>query len=78
MNTKRYYPRYAGKDGFEDRYEVVDSTAREAVSARMPYHQANTEADARNEGRDIAEHLQANGLGAWGAYLPVSGAAPNG
>lgn len=46
----RYYARYAGKEGFEERYHVIDSSVNEAVSPKMAYHQANDEAEARNKG----------------------------
>lgn len=50
MSTPRYYPRYHGKDGFEERYVVIDSSTGEEVSNPLPYHLANDQCAARNEG----------------------------
>ena len=47
---KRYYPRFDGKEGLEERYVVVDATTREPASGRLLYHEANNQAHARNEG----------------------------
>lgn len=50
MTARRYYARFAGREGFEERYEVFDGSINEPVSAKLPYHEANDQADARNRG----------------------------
>lgn len=50
MSTPRYYPRYHSKEGFEERYVVVDSRTGDELSPPKPYHEANDEAGARNDG----------------------------
>jgi hypothetical protein len=47
---KRFIARYSGKDGFEERYEVIDTHSGESVSDPLPYHQANDQSEARNTG----------------------------
>ena len=59
--TPRYYARYAGKEGFEERYHVIDSSVNEPVSPRMLYHEANDQAEARNKG----EWTEVFSLGGW-------------
>lgn len=50
MKSPRFYPKYAGKEGFEERYEVIDSSTGEAVTGKLTYHAANDEAEIRNRG----------------------------
>lgn len=73
--TNRYYPRFAGKgDGFQELYEVADSRTNEAVSEKMPYHDALELVEARNSG---TEHERSQSLlaavepaGFWAVTLP--------
>lgn len=50
MTSPRFYARYHGKDGFEERYVVIDSRTGDEVSAPKLYHLANDEAGQRNDG----------------------------
>lgn len=60
--SKRFYPRFAGKIGFAEFYEVMDSRINEPVSPKMPYHQAANQAAERNDER--FEPFQSGWLGA--------------
>ena len=51
----RYFPRYAGKEGFEERYEVVDSRTGEVLSPRGPYNEILEQVEARNNPVETAE-----------------------
>jgi hypothetical protein len=63
---KRYIARYAGKDGFEERYEVIDTNTGESISGQLPYHTANDKARMLNQEPD------ASGF----AFAPVAMLAP--
>ena len=48
---KRFYARYACTDiNTGPLYHVIDSSVNEPVSVKMPYHEANDQAEARNNG----------------------------
>jgi hypothetical protein len=49
---KRYIARYSGKDGFEERYEVIDTNTGESISGQLPYHTANDKARMLNQEPD--------------------------
>ena len=46
--SKRFYARYAGKPGFQEVYEVVDSHTGHPMTPSTDYHLANIGAAARN------------------------------
>lgn len=54
MTSPRYIARFDSKhwviDRFEELYVVIDTKGNEALSAPKSYHDANDEADARNNG----------------------------
>lgn len=53
---KRYIAQFH-QGGCPDRYVVVDTRLQEVLSAPKPYHEANDEAHARNEGTFSLEDL---------------------
>lgn len=48
MTQPRYFPRYHGKDGFEERYVVADRTTGEALSPPQPHDSVKRQCDQRN------------------------------
>lgn len=53
--TIRYFPRYAGKEGFEERYELVDSRTGEVLSPPGPYAEVLEQVEARNNPVEAVE-----------------------
>ena len=72
---KRYIAQFSHV-GFPELYRVVDTIEGCALSEPKPYHEANDEAQARNDGTfGQAEVLDfTGGMGAWlgGLNLPVA------